>query len=107
MSKKKKLGITIAIFVLVLVIIFMMIDYYFILTKWSAINYGEQLLIEKYEKPYGRDQWSENIPLEAEKKDGIWRVYNIIWFPDGSDYVETYYAIFTKRNHVIEVGMNE
>ena len=105
MSKKKKIE-TVVVLILALATLFMILDYYFIFTKWSAINYGEQLLIEKYAKPYGKNQWSKFLPLDAKKNDGMWRVYDTLSFPDGT-YTEGYYAVFIRRNKVIDIGLNE
>lgn len=107
MEKKNKRGIAIAgISVALLLVAFMVLDYSLIWTKRSAIYYGKQLLVEEFVKPRGGNKWSRLLPLDSEKTDGVWRVYDTLCMPNGTT-LEGYYVTFTKRNTLIEIGMNE
>lgn len=107
MEKVNKRGIAMAgVIVALLLVAFMVLDYSLIWTKWSAIYYGKQLLVEEFVKPHGGHKWSKLLPLDAEKTDGVWRVYDTLCMPDGT-VLEGYYVTFTKRNTLIEIGLNE
>lgn len=91
----------IVVFILVLhILTFLWIDYYYILTKWSAIHYGKELLMDYY----NYEKWSETVPLNAEKQNGVWKVYDEFIYPEGFLH-SRYFATFVKRNEVIDVGM--
>ena len=86
--------------VLLFVMFFLWIDYNYVITKWSAIRYGKELLMEYY----NFEKWSEAVPLNAEKQNGIWKVYDEFICPE--DFMcSRYFATFVKRNEVIDVGM--
>lgn len=102
MTKRQKVSIMILALVIIILLSFMLIDHYFILTKWSAVNYGRQLLEDKFAKPKGAT-WSEKLPLKAEKTDGIWKVYDTFKLPEGF-IGSRYFVTFKKRNQVIDIG---
>lgn len=71
MEKVNKRGFAIAgVIVALLLVAFMVLDYYLIWTKWSAIYYGKQLLVEEFVKPHGGIngqsycRWMQKKPME-------------------------------------------
>ncbi len=98
LTGKQKRGIFI---VLLLVLVFFIADHFLILTKLAALQYGRQLLEETYSKPRGA-VWT--LPLDAEKKDGVWKVYDTFELPKGF-IGSRFFVTFGHRGQMIDIGM--